>query len=158
MAPDIYATRVRDIMTTDLVSLHPQETIHEALEIMVDNKVSAVPVVDRNGRCLGILSTTDLLNFTRDVDVEMDGVERSPVDSRPALLARLIEELGDQQAHDVMTETVATVSPETDIAEAASLMLRNRVHRLPVTDDRDRVQGIVSMSDILGAFVAAAPL
>ena len=157
MTADIYKRRVKDIMSTDVVSVHPQDTVHDALELMVENRVSALPVVDRQMRCVGILSTSDLIDVTRDLDVDMDGLE----DGEGTLSAVLVRELVDNVTHErideLMTNDVASVHPDTLLASAASQMLRDRVHRLPVLDNNQRLLGIISTMDILAAFVDGAP-
>ena len=77
--------------------------------------------------------------------------------SRRWLIERSADSTGHQQVMELMTETVTTISVEASIAQAASQMLKRLVHRLPVVDHKERLLGILSMADILGAFVEAAP-
>ena len=63
MTRSIYDRKVSDIMTRDVVTIEAGGTVHEALALMGENRVSAIPVIDRKGRCVGILSATDLASF-----------------------------------------------------------------------------------------------
>ncbi len=63
MAHSIQQRRVKDIMSRDVVTLDPEDKITEALELLVANRVSALPVVDKRKKCIGILSTSDLIDL-----------------------------------------------------------------------------------------------
>ena len=71
MAQNIYDKRVKDIMSRDTVTLNAEDTVHEALTLMGENRVSALPVVNAHDQCVGILSTSDLVDMTRDVDDDL---------------------------------------------------------------------------------------
>jgi CBS domain-containing protein len=143
---------VKDVMTRDIVSLHAGSTIHEALAMMTENRVSALPIVDTRDHCVGIFTTTDLLDFTRDVDdyvYQYDVVD--PV-SRRWLIDKLLLSVGNEKVSSYMSEDVSTVSRETSLAIAARDMLRSQVHHLPVVDDKGRLVGIIATTDILAEF------
>ena len=124
---------------------------------MVENRVSALPVADGRSRCVGILSTSDLIDLTLNVDDELGDVGRTDVVSREWLVDKLTEGLGHQKVEELMTESPASVAPDSMLVEAINLMLRYRVHRLPVVDVQGRLQGIVSTMDILAAVADGAP-
>jgi CBS-domain-containing membrane protein len=157
MGQSIYDKRVKEIVTQDAVTLTADDTIHEALELMCENRVSALPVIDERNRCVGILSTSDLVDLTRDADQDLKQLELVDATSQKTLIDRLSRSLGSEQVQSYMSEALTTVSMETMIGKAAREMLRNRVHHLPVVDLNDRLVGIISTMDILGAFVDAAP-
>ena len=144
--------RVRDIMSSDVVTLRASDTVHEALDMLVENRVSALPVVDKAKNCVGILSTTDLIDITRDVDHDVQYAEDLDPSSRRWLIDRLIHTVGDEPLTSYMTEDVATVYVEDSLAKAAREMLRNRVHHLPVVDNKDHLVGIISTMDILAEY------
>ncbi len=110
-----------------------------------------MPVVDGRDRCVGMLSTSDLIDLTHDLDDEVHNLGRSDESGRPWLFERLTEAFGSERVSEQMTESVATIGPEIPLSEAAGIMLRNRVHRLPVVDDRKRLLGILSTTDIVAA-------
>ena len=144
-------------MSRDVVSLISEDTIHKALGIMGENRVSAIPVVDHRNHCVGILSTSDLVDMTRDLDDDLYHLDFvDPVDRR-FLLNKLAHSMGNETVETYMSETVLTVDAETTIAKATREMIRNRVHHLPVVDSSDHLIGIVSTMDILAEFADAAP-
>jgi CBS domain-containing protein len=67
------------------------------------------------------------------------------------------QDFGRRRVRELMTEVVETVVPETPLAAAARIMLRNQIHRLPVVNERRQLVGIISTTDILAAFVDGAP-
>jgi CBS domain-containing protein len=134
MNSEIYTRRVKDIMSRDVVTIAAGDTIHEALKLMGENRVSALPVVDRHDHCVGILSTSDLVDMTRDVDDDLYDLDMVDPTSRRFLLDKLAHSMGNESVQSFMSEAVATVDLETTIGKATREMLRNRIHHLPVVD------------------------
>lgn len=147
--PDKLQRRVKDIMSRDVVTLDPDDTIHDALEMLVVNRVSALPIVDKRKHCVGILSTTDLVDFTHDLDDELHHVDELDPSSRRWLVDKLLNTIGREKVGSYMSKDVATVSREATLAKAAREMVRNRVHHLPVVDDHEHLVGILSTMDLL---------
>ena len=144
-------------MSSDVVSVHSDATIQEALVALVERKVSALPVVDGERRCMGMLSATDLVGMTRTMIDEL---------TDPSRISLVLQEWlangvgagsgGRQNVEDLMTNDVLSVTRETPLLDAATLMLEHHVHRLPVLDDERHLIGIISTMDILAAFVEGA--
>ena len=153
----IYERRVKDIMSRDVVTLSAGDTIHEALTLMGENRVSALPVVNSNNICVGILSTSDLVDMTRDVDDDLYHLDLVDPTSRRFLLDKLAHNMGSEPVQSFMSEAVATIDMEATIGKATREMLRNRIHHLPVVDTHDHLIGIVSTMDILAEFADSAP-
>jgi CBS domain-containing protein len=153
----IYDRKVSDIMTRDVVTLAAGGTVHEALALMGENRVSAIPVVDHAGKCVGIISTTDLVDMTRDVDDDLYQLDLVDATSRRFLIDRLAHSLGNESIETYMSEALVTVYPESTLATATKRILKASVHHLPVVDKDDRLVGIVSSLDILAEFADAAP-
>lgn len=145
---------VKDVMTKDVVTAEATTSLHAALEIMEENHVTALPVVDGRGEILGLVSSSDLVDLTRQLDEDLSDIEHLSEVSRVWLLERLRDHgLGQTLLADLMSQEVATVDPECTLAVAAKTMIRHRVHRLPVVDQQNRVVGIVSTMDLLAALV-----
>jgi CBS domain-containing protein len=153
----IYSRRVKDIMSRDVVTINAGDTIHDALTLMGENRVSALPVVDRNDHCVGILSTSDLVDMTRDVDDDIYNLDLVDMASQRFLLDKLAHSMGSETVQTFMSETVATVDEETTIGKAAREMLRHGVHHLPIVDASDRLIGIISTMDVLAEFAGGEP-
>jgi len=157
MPTDPYRLRVKQVMSTDVVSVFGKDSVHEALSLMVENHVSALPVVDGRDQCVGIISVTDLVTLVRDLDDDLSNLADLPEVSSNWLVGELTARgMDNQQVVEVMTTSVAGIGEEATLPEAAVEMLRHRVHRLPVLGENNRLLGIVSTTDVMRAFVEGA--
>jgi CBS domain-containing protein len=137
--------RVKDVMTTDVVTAAPDTELREVAALLVRHRISGVPVV-KGGRVLGVVSERDILFKERP----SDGLHRG-------VLAWLMDE-GDSMvkidarvAGTAMTSPAVTIGPNRAVADAAALMLDEGVSRLPVVEG-GRLVGIVTRHDLVRAF------
>jgi CBS domain-containing protein len=149
---------VREWMTTDVVTFHPNENVRDAMRQLVTEDVDAGPVVDASGAVIGMLSTSDLIveeallhiptafNFF-GVEVEWETFRH-----HKKLDADVSKKLG-ASVSEVMTANPVFVSSDDTIETAATLMHDSRVSRLPVIDDGQLV-GLLSQNDVLRAMIA----
>lgn len=159
MTIDPYKRRVRDMLSKHVVAVHSNDSVHEALSLMVENRVAALPVVDRRSTCVGILSATDVVEMTLDMGEQLNELDRASDVPSQAIIDKLAEHDMDRRTvGELMTESVASIGPESPLADAARKMLRHKVHRLPVLDKERRLVGLISTTDVLTAFVEGAPV
>lgn len=145
-------TPLTDLVTRDLVTINPQDTLREALAVMVENRISALPVVDARQRCVGVLSVTDLLGVTRDLSDELNALSETGGLDHESLVQKLERaDLLTEAVRDWMSPEPICIGLESTVAHAARLMLKNQVHRLFVLDSHERVAGVVSTMDLLAA-------
>jgi CBS domain-containing protein len=137
---------VRDVMTHTVATVVRDAEFKDIVRALHERRVSALPVVDRSGRILGIVSEADLLPKEEFRDSDPD---------RQTQLQRLtdIAKAGSVTAGELMTSPALTVRANATLAQAARTMARARVKRLPVVDDEDRLLGIVSRVDLLKVFL-----
>ncbi|MCJ8168673.1 CBS domain-containing protein [Atopomonas sediminilitoris] len=121
--------KVRDYMTSNLITVKPETELFAAIEVFLKHRISGTPVVDEQGHLLGMLSEGDCL--------------------RGILSGAYYEEVGGNVAA-YMTRELEVISPEADIIEAAELFTRNRRRRLPVVEHGQLV-GQISRCDVLRA-------
>lgn len=131
---------VADVMTRDVVAVAPDEDFKTVARLMHLHAVSAVPVVDHEGKLVGIISESDLL-----------AKERERGANRPLLGLHPNEDgiAAARAARDMMTWPAICIAPDASIPEAARLMYREAVKRLPVIDPNGDLIGIVSRADLL---------
>ncbi len=137
---------VSDVMTRRVVTASPETTFKDAVGLLQHNRVSGLPVVDRTGKLVGIVSEADLLNKAekREPDAYVLESRRHRLDrSRAAAL----------DVASAMSRDVTTVRADAPIALAAREMHSRGFKRLPVVDPDGRVVGIVSRSDLLKVFL-----
>ena len=125
--------------------------MHEALELMVENRVSALPIIDKENRCVGIITTTDLVELTYDIDADLMQAEQAELPARQRLLEKLSSSVGSEPVATYASESIAAVPESATLKEAARIMVREQVHHLPVVGDEEELKGILSAMDIVAA-------
>lgn len=137
---------VSDVMTHTVVALGPDAPFKKIVETMGEWKVSALPVLEGDGRVVGVVSEADLLakeEFRADSDSLIEQYRR-------------LEELakaGAVTARELMTAPAVCIQADATLAQAARTMARKKVKRLPVVDGEGRLAGVVSRSDLLKVFL-----
>jgi CBS domain-containing protein len=138
---------VKDLMTTQVVTVGPATPFKEIVACLAEHRVSALPVVDDDGLVLGVVSEADLLLKEEfpdpDQDIPLFWTRRRRLERDKAAGAT---------ARDLMTVAVVSISPEATVPEAARRMHTAKVKRLPVVGERGRLLGIVSRADLLKVF------
>jgi CBS domain-containing protein len=149
---DIRSARVRDVMAVHVVAVNPQDSIEDALKLIVDHRISALPVIDGHDRCVGVLSATDLLEMAQELGGEIEALSSSEGLDHTLLIEKIEHSaFNDHTVAELMTPTAVEIDPEASVVDAARSMVRNRIHHLAVTQKGHKLVGIISTMDILGA-------
>ena len=150
--------KARDVMTSKVVAVHPDTPTRDIARLLLENHISAVPVLDRSGAPIGMVSEGDLIGRS-DTDRQARRewwlamlAEGEPLS--PEFLAGLRRP--EEVAGDVMSRPVVTVSEDTDTAEIARLLQTYRIKRVPVLRDGQMV-GIVSRENLLRPLAQEQP-
>ncbi|MDX2389439.1 MULTISPECIES: CBS domain-containing protein [unclassified Streptomyces] len=130
--------KVADLMIDEVVSVAPGTGFKDVAKLLAQYDISGVPVLDDEDRVVGVVSQTDLLAHT------LPGPQ-PPEQNTPVP--------GPATAGDVMSAPAVTIHAEETVADAARLMTRRSVERLPVVDVEDRLVGIVTRRDLLRMFL-----
>jgi len=147
--------QVSELMTREVITVFPDTPVVEIARRMLQHHISGIPVVERDGRLVGIVTETDLV--VRNANVHFPTFLQI-LDARIYLSSpRHFEEelrraLGTVAA-DVMTREVQTVRPDDDISVAATLMFDRRINPIPVVED-GLLRGIISRTDIIRHILA----
>lgn len=139
-------------MTSPPITITPDMPVADVAGLLLENRISAVPVLDVTGKIVGIVSEGDLL---RRADAKTERRRSRWLElllDRNVAAADFVKTHGTH-ARDVMTHDVVTVAPDADLAEIASLLERRRIKRVPVVDG-GKVIGIVSRANLLHGLVA----
>lgn len=138
-------------METNVITVLPDTKIEELAKILIDNKISGVPVVDEHAKLIGIVTEGDLLH------------KRTKTPKTPMMNSFLgglaytkefeqynseLQKLSACTASEIMTDTLAIVSEDTSIKEISSIMINKNINRVPVVKD-DKLIGIVTRADVL---------
>lgn len=142
---------VRDVMTRSVISARRGTSLKGVAQLLVDHRISGVPVVDVDGAVLGVVSEADLLVKEQGADaVRHRPLARFLGESRESRAQ--LAKLGAVTAAEAMTVPAVTITSGRSIHEAAAIMTARRVNRLPVVDD-GRLVGIVTRADLVRAYV-----
>lgn len=143
--------QVADVMTTPVISVRTETGYQLVADLLVSHAISAVPVVDEDGKVLGVVSEADLLPKLN----RPERVPTHPLVSRRRRQANR-RALGDT-AGDLMTSPAATITATAPLAQAARRLEAARVRRLPVVDESGRLVGIVSRRDLVRLYARSDP-
>jgi CBS domain-containing protein len=127
-------------MSTDLITVSLDTTLPEVHQIMVSEEIRRLPVVDENGRLIGIVTLGDVR-----------GAQPSPATSLSIWEMNYL--LSSLDVQKIMTPDPITVTPDQTVGEAARIMLENRISGLPVIETGGRLVGIITESDIFSMVV-----
>lgn len=142
--------KVKDVMTRDPVTASPETKLRELALLLTDRQISGVPVVDEDGRCLGVVSEADLLvkqltrPLSRRLPLEWILGERHD--------AGELRRRAATTAAEAMSAPAITITPDRPVREAASVMVDRKINRLPVVSD-GRLVGIITRSDMVRAYL-----
>lgn len=139
--------QAKDIMSPEVVTISSQATVSEIAEMLLDKKISAVPVLDDNEKLVGIVSEGDLIRR-----ISSDGDDGRSwwlklISSEEDKASEFIKAHG-RTATDVMTRNVVTVNEDSDLSEVARTLESHRIKRVPVVSG-GKLVGIVSRSNLL---------
>jgi CBS domain-containing protein len=142
---------VADVMTRNCITIAPDSTVEEAVNLMLSRHISGLFVVDKTGDLVGVVTEGDLLR--RD---EL-GTERNRpwwlrLLASPARQAADFTQANGRYVRDVMTEDVLSVAQDAPLEDVVATMEKHRIKRLPVTAD-GKVVGVVSRADLLRALI-----
>lgn len=140
--------KAKDIMKTAVVSIRDDGTVEQAVNLMLENHISALPVLDSDNRLVGLISEGDLIRRLRDGGAERRSwwleMFSGEGDARDYVKAR------SHGVADVMTRDLVTVDEDTPVSEIARTLETRRIKRVPVLRDGNMV-GIVSRADLVRA-------
>ncbi|KAL6785157.1 hypothetical protein ACKKBG_A02680 [Auxenochlorella protothecoides x Auxenochlorella symbiontica] len=150
---------VASFMTSDgIITCSPDTTVDKALELLVNHRITGLPVVDQNNSIVGVVSDFDLLAL-EGMSPSRQNASLFPEsdetwDSFYEVQKLMLKNAG-KIISDVMTPDPVCVRASTTIEDAANLLLRMRIGRLPVVDDQKRLVGIITRGNIIKAALEA---
>jgi len=145
----------RDLMTRDVVSVASDTTVQELARLLLEHKISGLPVVDKEGRIIGIVSEGDLVYQDKKLHTPafleiLGGVIYL---ENPNRLGQDLMKMTAAKVGDLMTTRVYTVKEDTSVEEIATIMVEKKVNRVPVVDGAGKLVGIVSRQDLIKAML-----
>lgn len=147
---------VADVMSHDPIMVQPETPIKDAIKLLVEHRISGLPVVDQAGKPVGVISETDLLWQTTGVTMPtyimfLDSVIYL---ENPARHDKELHKALGLTVGEVMSGDPLTITPDESLQKAAKLMQEKSVRRLAVTDEAGKVIGMLTPGDIVRTMAA----
>jgi len=140
-------TTVKEIMTTDVLTISPDTTLKEVGTILKEKRISGLPVVDTDGSLLGIVTMTDLLRVLDQI-YHWREIERRVPEIK--LSTMFEKEKSDAKVKNIMTKEVLALDENEPVESVMRMMFNRKVHTLPVTRD-GKLVGVVGKRDLICA-------
>ena len=118
--------RLQTIMTTDVITLNPDNTLGDARNIFLEKHIHHIPVVDANNKLVGMVTSWDIFK-----------------------LGKSAEEYASIKVSDLMTRKLATLEPDSHLGAAAEVLMIHLFHAIPIVNDDRELKGIVTTYDLL---------
>ena len=141
----------KDIMQTNVLHIKKDMLVRDIAKLLLENKISGVPVLDDDGKVIGVVTENDLIIKDKEPSfpsyigilgsiIFLEGVKRYDEELR---------KLAAMTAEEIMTKKGYTIEEDTPVEEIASIMVEKGVNRVPVVDEEGILVGIVSRADML---------
>ncbi len=150
--------QVADVMQTQVVTLHAYQTMTEAAQVLLEHNITGAPVVDEQGRVVGILSAVDFVRSKAQENLACS-TQLSPLEFRTVhdeqTSTWCLEPVESDRVQAHMSQPVHTIAPHAPLAEAARIMCTQHIHRLVVIDRHGFPIGVLTSLDLTAALMQA---
>jgi CBS domain-containing protein len=146
--------KAKEIMSAPAISVNENQTLQEVLELLAKHRFSGAPVVDAENRVIGVISDTDIIRYSHQINViplsNLSGWISPYADiSDLASIRKGYELLTKTKTSQVMTKKVYTVNEDAEANEVAQLMNRRKINRVPVVNSEGKLVGIITRADMV---------
>lgn len=150
---------VREIMTKDVISFKPEDSLSTVAKTFIEENISAAPVIDEENRVVGIISESDLmdvLEYHENLGSELLSLvpeygDRWSFQRSFEEVDEWLQRVEEGKAEDEMTKGVFTVNPDDDVSKVEEVMVLRKVNQVPVVDEEKKLVGLVARADVIRA-------
>lgn len=144
----------KDIMTREVLIAHPDDSVDKVTHLMIDNKISGIPVVNVDDQVVGIITEKDLMVRAKELKVPFYVTLFDSIIflENPIRFNNEVKKYTATKVKEAMTTKVVAVEEDTPVAEIVELMQHKRINRVPVTR-HGKLVGIITRNDLLKALV-----
>lgn len=146
--------KVKEIMSKDVVSIKPDDNARDALSLLFKMHISGLPVIDAQGKLVGMFTEKDVLSQILPSYLEKIG--RFVYEENPKSIKKKFQDLTNLAVSQLMRKDVITIDEDTSLCEVAHIMLTQKVRRFPVLNKEKKVVGIIAREDIVRAYAKEA--
>ena len=142
----------RDIMTTEVLTVSPETSIADLSKILENRKIGGLPVVDKGGRLVGVITQSDLVERARDLELPpaINILDLHIYLQIPSHLIQRVEKMLGATVGDCMTPNPVTVAPDTPVSQIAARMAKQKMHTIPVLKG-GKIVGVIGKMDLVRA-------
>ena len=142
----------RDIMTTEVLTVSPETSIADLSKTLENRKIGGLPVVDKGGRLVGVITQSDLVERARDLELPpaINILDLHIYLQIPSHLIQRVEKMLGTTVGDCMSSNPITVAPDTPVSQIAALMAKQKVHTIPVLKG-GKIVGVIGKMDLVRA-------
>jgi CBS domain-containing protein len=142
----------RDIMTTEVLTVSPETSIADLSKTLENRKIGGVPVVDKGGRLVGVITQSDLVERARDLELPpaINILDLHIYLQIPSHLIQRVEKMLGTTVGDCMSPNPVTVAPDTPVSQIAALMAKQKMHTIPVLKG-GKIVGVIGKMDLVRA-------
>ncbi|MDO4540453.1 MAG: CBS domain-containing protein [Syntrophomonadaceae bacterium] len=146
--------KAREIMTKDVITARPDDKVEDIARVLVDKKISGIPVTDDEGRVLGIVSEKDLLIRATEIKAPfyLTLFDSIIYVDNPVRYQQDVKKFTAAQVKDLMTKKVYSVDEDAETSEIVSIMRKYNINRVPVLR-HGKLVGLVTRNDVLKALI-----
>lgn len=150
------ARTARDIMTTDVIAVHPDDDVEKVAALLLKHRISGMPVLDDKGKLVGVVTEGDLIFRQKQVRAPLHVVILDSLIylEKPQRFMDEIKRTAAFKVGDLMSTKLHTVGPDTPLQTLATKMVERRINRVPVVDADGKLIGLISRQDIVKATFA----
>lgn len=142
--------KARDLMTRDVMTVGPSTTIEELARVLMERKISGVPVVDDKGDLIGVVTENDLISRNKRLHIPtvVRLFDAFIMLGSPGKIENEIKKIAATTVADIYTRDIITVTEETSIEDIATIMSEKKVHLVPVVEGR-KIKGVIGKMDLI---------
>jgi len=156
--------QAKNLMTKDVIYLHPEDTIFEAAKLFSQLDIHGLPVV-KDGKLIGMITVTDIIKF---IDIKTDNIPEIKGAALPDVILaifrtmkssenfeRELEKISNFKVEDIMSKEVIIVNQKTSFLEIARLMDKHNIHRVPVVS-KNKLVGMITGVDLMKVLIKSS--
>jgi predicted transcriptional regulator len=142
--------KAQDIMSREVITVNENATVRELATLLLSRNISGAPVVDADGKVIGVVTESDLIFQNKKVHLPtaVAILDAFLFLERPEKMEKELKKIAGSKVGDICSHDLVSVGPETDLEELATLMAEKKIHTLPVLEDGQLV-GVIGKSDII---------
>lgn len=144
-----------EMMNTQVVKVHQEDNLADVVRILLEHKISGLPVLDDENKVVGMITGKDLLKYSEILDVDDNSLDYSRLFRFHTHTAKSIpdENKTDMflitRVEEVMSKTVISVNENSSFHDVVTLMKEHKINRIPVIDEDGRLKGLITRTDLL---------